>query len=104
MEIQIEYSVAEMKNQDADGYDWSQVSREAILAHFRNRPTGARGRHLHDSVHYLMRLILEHRDFHSIESLVEYCKNHDNLRPWLLREADRVIFSTELVRGLRDMV
>lgn len=93
-----------MKNQDANGHDRSQVSREAILAHFRNRPAGARGRHLRDSVYYLMRSILEHRDFDSLESLVEYCTNHDNLRPWLLREADRVIFSTELVRGLHDMV
>ncbi|UCC29314.1 MAG: hypothetical protein JSU86_14060 [Phycisphaerales bacterium] len=93
-----------MNNQDAGGHGRSQVSREAILAHFRNRPTRARGRHRRDSVHYLMRLILDHRDFNSLESLIEYCKNHDNLRPWLLREADRVIFSTELVRGLHDMV
>jgi len=51
-----------------------------------------------------MRLILDHYHSQGIESLIEYCENHDNLRPWLLLEADRVIFAAELVQGLREML
>lgn len=93
-----------MKNQDTEGHAKSQVSHEAILDHFRNRPRHGCGRHFHDSLHHLLRLVLEQRDFHSLESIIEYCGDHDNLRPWLLHEADRVMFSAALTQGLHDMV
>ena len=92
-----------MKNRDMEQHIGSRVSREAILDHFRNRPLKGCARHFHDSVYHVLRLVLEHRDFHSLESLIEYCGDHDNLRPWLLHEADRVMFSAELIQGLRDM-
>ena len=92
-----------MRNEDTKGHAWSQASGEAILAHFRNRPLRGCGQHFHDFVCHLLRLILEHRDFHSLELLVEYCGDYDNLRPWLLHEADRVMFSAELVQGLKEV-
>ncbi len=101
--VQEEYSVAEMKHQDTKEYSKLQISNEAILTHFRERATPGGGQQVHDPVYHLMRLILEHRDFHSLESLIEYCRNHDNLRPWRLHEADRVILSAELVDGLCKM-
>ena len=93
-----------MNNEDAEGHARSQVSHEAIIDHFRNRPLQGHGQRFHHSVYHLVRLVLEHRDFHSLESLMEYCGNYDNLRPWLLHEADRVMFSDELIQGLCDMV
>ena len=96
--------MAEMKSEDTEKHTGLQVHHEVILDHFRKRLLQGRGQRFHDSVYLLLGLLFGHRDFDSVESLIEYCADHDNLRPWLLHEADRAMFSAELVHGLHDMI
>jgi hypothetical protein len=79
------------------------VVRAAILAHFQQRRGRGRGRYLHNVAYHLIRIILGQREFDSLESLIAFCDDPDNLCPWLPMEADRIILSNGLVQGLREL-
>lgn len=53
--------------------------------------------------YYLARAILGHHAFETIESLIVFCEDPDNLQPWLPSETDRIVFSNELVQRLREI-
>lgn len=53
--------------------------------------------------HDLIAEILAQYDSDEEESLIAFCANADNLRPWLSGAADRIIFSAGLVEGLREI-
>lgn len=81
----------------------TSVPSDRVLAYIRQHNGLHRG-HPFDSVpYYLMSMILKHHDFDDIESLIAFCEDRNNLRRWLPSEADRIVFSSELVRGLREM-
>lgn len=79
------------------------VQRSVILAHFRQRRGRGRGRYLHNIAYHLMRNILEQQEFDSLQSLIAFCDDPDNLRLWVIMEADRIILSDGLVQGLREL-
>ncbi len=74
-----------------------------ILAYLRQRGGLRRGQRLGNVPYYLMSVILEHHDFDSLDSLIVFCENRDNLRRWVPSEGDRIVFSDQLVRRLREM-
>jgi len=80
------------------------VQRSVILAHFQRRRGHGRGPYLHNVAYHLVRIMLGQKDFDSLESLISFCDTPDNLRPWLPMEADRIIFSDGLVRGLHEIL
>lgn len=77
------------------------AANEIILAHFRLCRGHGRGEYLDNVAYHLMRMILDEGEFGSLEPLIEFCGAPDNLRRWLPTEADRIIFSDNLVQGLR---
>ncbi len=79
------------------------LSQSEILSHFRRRVGHGRGQHLHDVAHDLIGKILLRYDSRDTESLISFCANADNLRPWLRSEADRIVFAAGLVEGLREI-
>ncbi len=62
-----------------------------------------RGQHIQDVALDLIAKILSQCDSDDAASLIAFCANADNLRPWLHNEADRIIFSAGLVEGLREL-
>ncbi len=74
-----------------------------ILTHLQQLGGIRRGQRLGNVPYYLASAILERHAFDSIESLIVFCEHPDNTQAWLPNEADRVIFSDELVRRLREM-
>lgn len=53
--------------------------------------------------YHLMRAILARHDFDGVETLIAFCKEPENLRPWLPTETDRIIYSDGLVEGLHEI-
>ena len=77
------------------------VGGDVILAHFWQRR--GHGQYLRNVAYHLMRMILDQREFGSLESVIEFCGIPDNLRRWLPTKADRIIFSDDLTQRLREM-
>lgn len=83
--------------------DSTMESGNKILIHLRQY-RGFRGDQLLGNVpYYLANAILEHHAFDTIESLIAFCEDPDNMRPWLPSEADRIVFSDELVQRLHEI-
>ncbi len=76
---------------------------DLILDHFKQRRRHGSSRGLYNVAYSLMRIILQRRDFDSVEELIEFCGDPDSLRPWLSIEADRIIFAHELVQGIHKV-
>lgn len=73
----------------------------SIVQYFHRRC--GHGRILHNAACHLMQLILSRLGTDSIEDLMAFCADPQNLRPWLPTETDRYIFSIGLLEGLRDL-
>jgi hypothetical protein len=80
------------------------VDKEPILDYFGGRSGHGRGQLLHEAAYYLMRIIFMNRDFESIDKLIDFCGNPENLHPWLPNETDRIVLSAGLRDGLQDMI
>ena len=78
--------------------------RATVLEHFDHRRGLGSDGDVHHVTYLLMAMILEHRDFSEIESLVSFCNIPDNLRWCLPNEVDRIIFCNQLTTTLREMV
>lgn len=94
---------ASMENPSMSACATAPLTQSRIREHFRHRTGRGRGQYLHDTAHYLIEIILERCDFEDVGSLIAFCEDPDNLRPWLPTEADRIIFSEGLVQGLREI-
>ncbi len=78
--------------------------RDTVLEHFdQRRGQGSEG-DAHHVTYVLVAMILEHRDFADLESLLAFCETLDNLRWCLPNEADRIIFSDRIVTILRELI
>ncbi len=74
-----------------------------ILAHLHQRSGRVREQYLGNVPYYLASAILEHHEFDTIDSLIAFCEDPDNMRPWLPSETDRIVFSDELATRLRQI-
>lgn len=89
--------------QDIKNRDSTMESSERILVYLQQRGGKCRDQLLGNIPYYLASAILEHHAFDTIESLMSFCEDPDNMRPWLPSEADRVVFSDELLQRLREI-
>ncbi len=83
--------------------DSAMESGDRVLIRLRQRAGLHRGQLLSDVPYYLADAILEHHSFETIECLIAFCENPDNLKPWLPSEADRIVFSHDLVQRLHEL-
>jgi len=76
---------------------------DVVLAHFRQRTGQGHGQHLRKVAHHVMGMVLDQLDFDSLDSLIAFCNDADNLKVWFPNEVDRAVFSHEFVQGLREL-
>ncbi len=62
-----------------------------------------RGSDLRNVSYHLVELIVTQHGFDDLDPLIEFCEDPNNLHPWLPSEADRIVFSGDLVEGLRGI-
>ena len=78
------------------------LDTDLLLEYFRNREGHGRGQMLHNAAFYLLHRILEWQRFDDLDSLTAFCRDPENLEPWLPSESDRVILSAGLTDGLQE--
>ena len=76
------------------------IDCEQIIRQMRAFQSHHRGRHVHHIAVQLASIILQQRDFASLDSFVDFCADPDNLRTWLPSNDDRLALSTEITRAL----
>ncbi len=81
----------------------TSLPSDTILAHLRRCGGSGCGQHLANVPYHLMSMIFNQHDFDSLGSLIAFCEEPRNLKRWLPSEADRIVFSNELVQCLREM-
>lgn len=79
------------------------VDADAILAFVHEYCERQQGSSFGDAVIPLMRDVLERHGFDNLNSLIAFCSEPDNLRPWLPSEPDRFLFSDALVHALFEV-
>ncbi len=73
-----------------------------VLSYLRQRSYFDHGRRARDLACQIMGRILSTRTFDGVGDMIAYCQEPDNLRDWVSSEAERIILSHELERGLRE--
>lgn len=78
--------------------------KDEILIHLQHHD-GFNQNQCHGNIpYYLASAIFERHQFDTIESLIIFCESPNNMQSWLPSEADRIVFSDELVNRLREML
>jgi hypothetical protein len=80
------------------------IDKDLVLDYLGSREDDGRERLLHQAAYYLMRLIFRKKRFGSVEQLLEFCEEPENLHPWLPNETDRILLSGELRDSLQNLV
>ncbi len=83
--------------------DGTAVCDERILASLMHQDSSGLNQFLENVPYYLAGSILKRNSFETIEAFRTFCEKPDNLRHWLPSEADRAVFSDELVRRLGNI-
>ena len=79
------------------------IDCEQIIRQMRSSQSQYRGRHVNHIAVQLAAIILQQRDFASLNSFVDFCADPDNLRTWLPSHDDRLALSEEIARTLRPL-
>lgn len=77
---------------------------EIVIERFQRRPLSNGAQKTHQLACDLLLGILSQHRFETVDQLICFCREPDNLRDWLTSEAERILMANELERGLTETV
>jgi hypothetical protein len=79
------------------------IDRKEIIQHFRTGRGLASGEYLQNVAYHLAGIILDQREFPTVQAFTDFCRDPDNLRSWLPSPTDREALSAGIVSALRSV-
>ncbi len=81
-----------------------QMKPDHVVERFCQQEPRIHGQKTHHVACDLLTGILSHHRFATVDDLIAFCREPENLRDWLTNEAERILMAHELERGLTEIL